>query len=160
MRKLRAIINKTVDKKTKKVIKKLSDDLQRSRAEVTLERLGKRQAMEALRHEKKKRKRGKKLIEQFRAEEGSGAILFSPGKVRAALDLQDQREHEKEQEKENREYRAQERALAKFRKEQEAQKRRDGRAAAQAARKAAEVFKKAERATERERPERLKNWLN
>jgi len=87
MRKLRAIINKTVDRKTKKVIKRLSDDLQRSRAEANLERLGKQQAMEALRHEKKRRKRGKKLIEQFRAEEGSGAILFSPGKVRAALKL-------------------------------------------------------------------------
>jgi len=76
MRKLRAIINKTVDRKTKKVIKKLSDDLRRSRAEVTLERLGKRQAMDALRHEKKKRKRGKRMIEQFRAKEGSGAILL------------------------------------------------------------------------------------
>jgi len=32
--------------------------------------------MEALRHEKKWRKRGKKLIEQFRADEGSGAILL------------------------------------------------------------------------------------
>jgi len=85
---------------------KLSNDLRRSKAEVTLERLGKRQATDALRHEKKKRKRGKKLIKQFRAEEGSGAILFSPGKARAALDLQDQREHQKEQEKENREYRA------------------------------------------------------
>jgi hypothetical protein len=39
----------------------------------------------AYRTSKKKRKRGRKLIEQFRAEEGSGAILFSPKKVRAAL---------------------------------------------------------------------------
>ena len=82
MRKLRAIINQTVDKKTKKVIKRLSDDLHSSRAELVLERLAKQKATEALRHEKKKRKRGRKLMEQFRAEEGSGAILFSPGKVR------------------------------------------------------------------------------
>lgn len=149
MRKLRAIINKTVDRKTKKVIKRLSDDLQKSRAEATLERLGKQQAMEALRHEKKKRKRGKKLIEQFRADEGSGAILFSPSKVRAALELQDQREQEKEQEREGREQRAQERALEKARKEQEAQKRREDRAVAQAARKAAEALKKAQREAER-----------
>jgi hypothetical protein len=44
-------------------------------------------------------KRGRKLIEQFRAEEGSRAILFSPKKVRAALELQAQREQEKVQEK-------------------------------------------------------------
>jgi hypothetical protein len=87
MRKLRAIVNQTVDKKTKKVIKRLSDDLHSSRAELVLERLAKQKATEALRHEKKKRKRSRKLIEQFRAEEGSGAILFSPSKVRAALEL-------------------------------------------------------------------------
>lgn len=149
-RKLRAIINKTVDRKTKKVIKKLSNDLQSSKAEATLERLGKQQAIEALRHEKKKRKRGKKLIEQLRADEGYGAILFSPSKVRAALELQDQREQEKEQERENKEQRAQERALAKARKEQEAHKRRDDRAMAQAACKAAKALEKAQRTTERE----------
>lgn len=106
MRKLRAIINQTVDKKTKKVIKRLSDDLHSSRAELVLERLAKQKATEALRHEKKKRKRGRKLMEQFRAEEGSGAILFSPSKVRAALELQEQREQEKEQDKEEKQIRA------------------------------------------------------
>jgi hypothetical protein len=87
IRKLRAIINKTVDQKTKKMMKRLSDDLQISRAEATLEKLRRQKAIEALRYEKKKRKRGRKLMEQFRAEEGSRAILFSPKKVRAALEL-------------------------------------------------------------------------
>ncbi|KAI7722808.1 hypothetical protein KC353_g180 [Hortaea werneckii] len=145
MRKLRTLINKTVDRKTQKVIKRLSDDLQKSRAEATLEKLGRQQAIEALRHEKKRRKRGKKLIEQFRAEEGSGSILFSPGKVKAAVELQDRREQEKEREREDKEQRIRERALAKARKEQEAQKRRDGRAIAQAARKAAKALKTAQR---------------
>ena len=149
MRKLRTFINKIVDRKTKKVIKRLSEDLQKSKAEATLEKVGKQQAMEALRHEKKKRKRGKKLIEQFRAEEGSGSILFSPSKVRAALELQDRREQEKEQEREDKEQRAQERALAKVRKQQEAQKRREDRAIAQAARKAAKELKTAEREANR-----------
>jgi hypothetical protein len=49
-----------------------------------------------------KRKRGRKLMEQFRAEEGSGAILFSPKKVRAALELQEQRKQEKVQRKRTR----------------------------------------------------------
>ena len=91
MRKLRTFVNRIVDRKTKKIIKRLSDNLQKSRTEATLENVGKQQAMEALRlrHEKKKRKRGKKLIEQFRAGQGSGSILFSPGRVKAALQLQD-----------------------------------------------------------------------
>lgn len=72
------------------MIKRLSDGLQSSQAKLVFERLAKQKATEALRHEKNKRKRGSKLMEQFRAEEGSGAILFSPGKVRAALELQEQ----------------------------------------------------------------------
>ena len=86
-RKLRAFINQKIDRKSQKVIKILSDNVQAKDSQLTLERLAKEQAVEDLRHEKKRRKRGKKLIEQFRAEEGSGAILFSPGKVRAALEL-------------------------------------------------------------------------
>lgn len=41
MRKLRTFINKIVDRKTKKVIKRLSEDLQKSKAEVTLEKVDK-----------------------------------------------------------------------------------------------------------------------
>ncbi|KAF4547062.1 Hypothetical protein D9617_62g044190 [Elsinoe fawcettii] len=83
--------------------------------------------MEALRHEKRRRKRGKKLIEQFRVDEGFEAILFSPGKVKAALELQDKREQE-------------------F---QGAKERREDRAIAQAARNSVEPLEKAQRETER-----------
>lgn len=114
MRKLRAIISQTVDKKTKKIIKRLSDDLHSSQAELALERLAKQKTKEALRHQKKKVQRGKMLMEQFRAQEGSGAILFSPGKVRAALELQEHRVREREQEKADKQMRAEERALAKI----------------------------------------------
>ena len=145
VRRLRRFVNKIVDRKTRKIIKRLSDDLQKSKTEAILERVGKQQAMEALRHEKKKRKRGKKLIEQFRADEGSGSILFSPGKVKAALELQDRREQAKEQEQADKEQRIQERALTKVRKEQEAQKRREDRAIAQAARKTAKALQTAQR---------------
>jgi hypothetical protein len=150
LRKLRAIINKTVDQKTKKMMKRLSDDLQSSRAEATLERLGRQGAIEALRHEKKKRERGRKLMEQFRAEEGSGAILFSPNKVRAALELREQREREQMQEKVDKDTRAQERAMAKIQKQQEVQRRRAERATARTARNVAEALKKAQRTAERE----------
>ncbi|KAI7687865.1 hypothetical protein KC353_g20047, partial [Hortaea werneckii] len=132
------------------MIQRLSDDLQSSRTEATLERLGKQKAIEALRHEKKQRKRGKKLMEQFRADEGSGAILFSPGKVKAAFELQERREREKVQEKENKEIRAQERAAAKARKQQELQRKRYYEAVARSAREAAKALKKAQRTADKE----------
>lgn len=150
MRKLRAIINKTVDQKTKKMMKRLSNDLQTSKAEATLERLGRQKATEALRHEQKKRKRGRKLMEQFRAEEGSGAILFSPKKVRAALELQEQREQEKVREAADKETRIQERALAKIQKQQAVQRRREEKAMARNARNAAEALRKAQRIADKE----------
>jgi hypothetical protein len=56
-------------------------------------------------------------MEQFGAEEGSGAIIFSPGKARAALELQEQREQEKEQERQDKEARTLQRALVKAQKQ-------------------------------------------
>lgn len=94
-----AIISKTVDKKTEKLINRLTDAVQSSRAEATLPRLGRQKAIEALRHETKKRKRGRKLIEQFRTEEGSEASPFSPNKVGATFELQEQREQGKVQDR-------------------------------------------------------------
>lgn len=137
-------------------MKRLSDDLQSSKAEATLERLGRKRAIEALRHEKKKRERGKKLMEQFRAEEGSGAILFSPNKVRGALELQRKREQEQMQEKADKETRAQERATAKIQKQQEIQRRRNERVMARDARKAAEALKRAQKTAEKKASEAQK----
>jgi hypothetical protein len=95
-------------------------------------------------------RRGKKLMEQLKADEGSWATIFSPGKVRAALELQEQREQEKEQDRQDKEARTLQRALAKAQKQQEAQKKREDRIMARDARKAAEALKKAQRSLERE----------
>lgn len=150
LRKLRIVVNQTVDRKAKKYIKRLSDDLLSTKAKLALEELSKHKLTEALRHEKKKRKRGKKLIEQFRAQEGTGAILFSPQKVQAALELQEQREQDMEQLKKDKVLKAQEKAALKLQKEQEAQQKQIDRAVAAAARKEAEALKKAQKAQEKE----------
>jgi regulator of protease activity HflC (stomatin/prohibitin superfamily) len=70
--------------------------------------------------------------------------------VRAALELQERRVQKKEQEKADKQMKAEEWALAKIQKQQEAQKKRDDRAAAKAAREAAKVLKKAQTAADRE----------
>jgi hypothetical protein len=98
----------------------------------------------------------RKLIEQFRAEEGSGAILFSPKKVRAALELQAQREQEKVQEKADKDTRVQERALAKVQKQHAVQRGREEKAIARNARNAAEALRKAQRIADKEAKEAQK----
>ena len=52
----------------------------------------------SLKHEKKRRKRGKGLFEQLRANNGYGAMFFSPSKIQEARDLQIDREAQKEAE--------------------------------------------------------------
>ncbi|KAF4546975.1 Hypothetical protein D9617_80g101430 [Elsinoe fawcettii] len=149
-KKLKAYVNKTVDRTAKKIIRRLSSDLHKSRAETVLERIDKGKAIEALGHEKKKRERGKKWIEDFRAEEGSSAILFSPGKIGSNLELQDRREQYKEQEREQKEQRVQERAAAELLKEQEAQTKREEKVTAQAIGKEQLALQKASKAAEKE----------
>lgn len=98
-RSIRKAVNKSVDKKTKKLLSALTDELLSTKAQLTLAKLEKKKAFDALRAVQKKHKRGKKLMEEFRASEDCGAVVFSPSKVRKLLDLQKAREQAKEQQK-------------------------------------------------------------
>lgn len=97
----------------------------------------------------KQRKRGEKLMEQLTADARSRAISSSPGKVRAAHELQEQMEQEKGCERQDKDGKTPQRALAKAQKQQEAQKRCKDRSMARDARKAAEASKRTERSSER-----------
>ncbi|KXL43476.1 MAG: hypothetical protein FE78DRAFT_542546, partial [Acidomyces sp. 'richmondensis'] len=121
-----------------------TDKLLGTKAQLTLAQF-KKKAVEALRATQRKRMRSKKLIDEFRASEGSGAILFSPSKVMKLLDLQKTREHAKKQQKVNKALKAQKAAIAKELKAQEAQQKKDDRAAASAAKKKAAANAKAAR---------------
>ncbi|KAK4970439.1 hypothetical protein LTR28_000274 [Elasticomyces elasticus] len=106
--------------------------------------------IEALNNEKKKRKRGKPFTEELRAEEGSGAIFFSPSKVKKARDLQDAEEAAKEQESQDKLLKAQDRAAQKAHRELEAQQKRMDRAARAVARKTEEALKKVQKDKQKE----------
>ena len=118
--------------------------------------------MGALRAVQKKQKRGKKLIEEFRASEDCGAVVFSPSKVRKLLDLQKAREQAKEQQKIDKALKAQQTVAARELKVQEVQQRKYDRAAASAARKKADADAKAERKAVKEalraQKQREKGW--
>ena len=96
-RSVRKAVSRSVDRNTKKLLSRLTDELLSTKAQLTLAKLEKKRAFDALRAEQKKQKRGKKLMDEFRASEDCGAVVFSPSKVRKLLDMQKTREQAKEQ---------------------------------------------------------------
>jgi hypothetical protein len=110
---IRKVVSKVANRKTKKMLSKLTHELLSTKAQLTLAKLEKKKAVEALRATHKRQKRGKKLMEEFRASESSGAVVFSPSKVRKLLDLHRAREQAKEQLKVDKALRAQQNVAAK-----------------------------------------------
>jgi hypothetical protein len=139
------MISRAVDKKTKKWMTQLTEEVLSTRAELTLARIEERRASEALHQEKKRRKKGKKLMEEFRAQEGASAILFSPSKVQKAIELKERREQAVLEEDHEKQLRIQEKAAQKALKEQEAQRKRTDRVIAAQAREEAKAQKQADR---------------
>ena len=74
----------------------LGDTILHLTIEIELLRVKNEGLREAVINEKKKRKRGKALFEELRAENHSQATFFSPMKIKRAQELQEQREHEKQ----------------------------------------------------------------
>jgi len=158
-RSIRKAVSRSVNKKAKKLLSKLTDELLSTKTQLALAKLEKKKAVEALRATQRKHKRGKKLIDEFRASEGSGAILFSPSNVRKLLDLQKTREQAKEQQKVNKALKAQQAAVAKELKAQEAQQKKDNRAAASVAKKKVAADAKAAREALRAQKQRKKESI-
>jgi hypothetical protein len=149
-RSIRKAVNESADRKTKKLLSKLTDELLSTKAQLTLAKLEKKKALDALRAVQKKQKRGKKLMEEFRASEDCGAVVFSPSKVRKLLDLQKAREQAEEQRKVDKALKTQQTVAAKELKVRELQQRKCDRAAASAARKKAVADVKAARKVAKE----------
>jgi hypothetical protein len=116
-----------------------TEEVSSTSAELTLARTEKRLDNEALHQEKKRRKKGKKLMEEFGAQESASAILFSPSKVQKAIELRERRKQailEKDREKK---LNIQEKAAQKALKQQEARRKRSDRAMAAQAREEAKA---------------------
>jgi hypothetical protein len=129
-RRLRKMISRAVDKNTKKWMTQLTEDVLNTRAELTLARIEERKATEALHQEKKRRKRGKKPLEEFRAREGTSAVLFSPSKVQNAKELKWLRAQAVQEAYHEKQLKIQDKAAQKALKGQEVQQKRSDRAVA------------------------------
>jgi hypothetical protein len=84
-------------------------------------------------------------MEEFRAQEGASAILFSPSKVQKAIELKERREQAVEERYHEKQLKAQGEAVQKALKEQEAQRKRSEKATAAQAREEVKVQKQANR---------------
>lgn len=154
-------IQREVDRRQQKQLKRFSNTFLGMSATISLQDQQIEQLQSALCNEKKRRKRGKQLMEEFRDREGTSAIFFSPSKIASAKQLQLNRELEKQQQQQAKQLRAEEREAAKRRKletlEQNRQirlKARETRAALAAARvatrKAARINKQVNRQTQQD----------
>jgi hypothetical protein len=84
--KIRAVVNQVAELETKKSLPKISDELTSEKVKNKILKIEKKNALEALKHGKKQRKRGKKLMEEFRSYEQTSAVIFSPRRVRKCLE--------------------------------------------------------------------------
>ena len=149
-RSVRKAISRSVDRNTKKLLSRLTDELLSTKAQLTLAKLEKKKAFDALRAVQKKQKRSKKLIEEFRASKDYSTIVFSPSKVRKLLDIQKAREQAKEQQKVDKALKTQQTITARELKARETQQRKVNRAMASIAKKKAEADAKAGRKATKE----------
>jgi hypothetical protein len=128
-RTIRRIVNEAVaqrDAETEKTIRKLGGACLTFALGLSLAEEREKGFIEALNNnKKKKRKCGQPFTEDLRAEEGLGALFFSPSKILRARELRDIKEAAKEQETLDKVSTAEARATQKAQKESEAQQRRD-----------------------------------
>jgi hypothetical protein len=104
-RSIRALVSEVVTRVPgihDKKVQKLNNTIISPTTEIGLLKSQNNGYMQAIFDEKKVRKRSRGLFEEVRAQDGQGATLFSPRKIKAAKDLLTQKEHAKEQKQRDR----------------------------------------------------------
>lgn len=153
MRTIRRVLSEGValgNAQSQRLVDKLGNACLTFATELILAREREQGFVETIHSQQKKRKRGRPFTEDIRAEEGLGALFFSPSKINRAKALQAAKDEAKELESQNKLLRARDRATRKARKEAEVWQRREDRAARAAAKKVEEALQKATRQQQRE----------
>lgn len=127
-RKIQSMVNKTVtkvaDAKHRKSLEYLGDKVISQSAEITLLKEGYKRLSAALYDERSRKKRGKKLMEEFRSRDEGSATFFSPRKVKQLQDLEQAKKDEKDLQQQEKAIKAQERERAKLLKAQQLAERK------------------------------------
>jgi len=118
--------------------------------QLTISRIDNMELRESLSRGKRHKQGQKRVLEQLRADEGSGTLFISPTKIQKARDLASTREQEKEHEKQDKADRAATTAVEKALRDAEAQRKREAKAITVAENKAKAEQKKAAAQAKRE----------
>jgi hypothetical protein len=157
-RKIRQLINHAVADRDQQKISRLNQTIHRLSIQSALDRHENVRLKEALINKRQRRKRGKALPLQAHEEYHSGAIFWSPGRVKDARDRLHQQELEEEQQRLQKAEKARDREDQRQAKAQDIEARRKARAEARIERqavKAREAVERASRAAARKAQRRL-----
>jgi hypothetical protein len=120
LRAVRKLVLEVSNDQRSKQVRKLENTIYHLNSKIAILTRENKNLTYTVKHEKKRRKRGKALIPQFRALEGEGAIFFSPTKIQQARQLEAQREAKKEAEQAAKQVAKEEQQQIKIAKQEEA----------------------------------------
>jgi hypothetical protein len=144
-RKIRALLQEVTHEAEAKKVNKMEHTILTLTTQNTLLKTENEGLKQTIYAEKKRRKRGKGLFEQLRAQDGQGGLFMSPNKVQQALQLQAQKEEEKRQQQATKDVAKQEREQKKQEREEERLRKRLLRQEQQAKKSADQALAKAEK---------------
>jgi len=147
---LKEVVNEVVDEQDKKKVNKLKDTLLAITTENALLKVQNQGFIQALSNEKKRRKRGRALFEELRAQDGQGATFFSPIKIQQAKDLQIKKDEAKAAQQQQKEVDAEARCIERQLQQEAAAAKRLQRQQAAAIKKAEKAAKASQRQVDKE----------
>lgn len=140
---IRQLVLNVAKKQESKKIRKLQNTCSKLQNTVTLQAKRIQDLEASIQHEKKRRKRGKALFKQLRADDGYGAMFFSPAKIQQARDLQAEREAQKQAEQASKQLTKEQKNHDKALKQQEDAQKKQQRTQQRQESMAAKVLQKA-----------------
>ena len=95
-RKIKSLVKEAMSEQDERQVQKLTNTILAITTENAILKAQNTGYVAALNNEKQRRKRGKHLFKEFRAQDGQGATFFSPAKIQSAKDPLAEREETKQ----------------------------------------------------------------
>jgi hypothetical protein len=145
LRAVRNLVLEVANEQRSKKLRKLENTILHLQSTVAILTRENKDLKDTIKHEKKRRKRGKALTEQFRANEGEGAMFFSPAKIQQLRNLDTQRQATKEAEQAVKQLAKEDKAQKKILQQQEALQKKQEREDQRVKKEADQAVAKAEK---------------
>lgn len=137
------VVSARLDRRTSKLLKSVTARMERSHAELAVARTDIENLKLSLTREKKQKARRKKVLEQVRSDNGTGALWIDAELIEQAMQIEASREQENQQQVADKLARKEAQEQRKAEAVLEAEQKRHERAVASAAKQTAELARKA-----------------